>query len=113
MAAMQSFHKWVTGETQGQTPVFVGFNASFDWSFVDWDFHRVVGTNPFGVAALDIKAYYMGMTGCSWDETRSSKLPQSLKPKRSEKMKHNALSDAQYQAEIFRRMLESRTKLLG
>ena len=40
--------------------MFVGFNASFDWSFVNWYFHKFVGTNPFGVAALDIKAYYMG-----------------------------------------------------
>jgi|SRR5580704_11792741 ribonuclease T len=110
-AAMQSFQKWIMKETQGQTPVFAGFNASFDWSFVNWYFHKFVGTNPFGVAALDIKAYYMGLTGCSWDETRSSKLPESLKPKRAEEMKHNALSDALYQAEMFRRIIESRPEL--
>src|ERR1700737_3220055 len=75
-------------------------------------FHKFLGKNPFGVAPLDIKAYYMGLTGCSWDETRSSKLPESLKPSRTGKMRHNALSDALYQGEIFRRMMELRTKLL-
>jgi ribonuclease T len=112
MAAMQSFNKWVTNQAHGRTPVFVGFNASFDWSFVNWYFYKFVGTNPFGVAALDMKAYYMGLSGCLWDETRSSKLPESLTPDRAQKTRHNALSDALYQAEIFRRMMNLQTQLL-
>jgi hypothetical protein len=112
MNVMQNLFVWVTVESHGVSPVFVGFNAGFDWSFVNWYFHKFLGKNPFGVSPLDIKAYNMGLTGCSWDETRSSKLPDSLKPSRTGKMRHNALSDALYQGEIFRRMMELRTKLL-
>ena len=43
-----------------ETSVFVGFNAPFDWSFVNYYFHRFLGHNPFGFTAVDIKAYYMG-----------------------------------------------------
>ncbi len=75
---MQSFQSWVVEQSLAATPVFVGFNAPFDWSFVNWYFHKFVGGNPFGVAALDIKAYYMGMSGCLWEGTKSSRLPRYL-----------------------------------
>jgi ribonuclease T len=109
---MQNLFDWVVAQSPAGTPVFVGFNASFDWSFVNWYFHKFLGKNPFGVAPLDIKGYYMGLAGCLWDETRSSKLPENLKPSRAGQTPHNALSDALYQGELFRRMMELRTNLL-
>jgi ribonuclease T len=42
----------------------------------------------------------MGATGCSWKDTRSSAMDAELKP--VHKSDHNALHDAQYQAELFR-----------
>ncbi|RWJ21191.1 MAG: 3'-5' exonuclease [Mesorhizobium sp.] len=99
--AMGSFSTWLSGLTGADgTPVFVGFNAPFDWSFVNYYFHRFAGSNPFGFTAVDIKAIYMGATGCSWSDTRSSKIAERLKPALSGT--HDALRDAQYQAEIFR-----------
>jgi DNA polymerase III alpha subunit (gram-positive type) len=99
--AMASLTKWLESFTsESDTLVFVGFNAPFDWSFINYYFHKFVGANPFGFTALDIKAYYMGATGCSWRETRSSAIDAVLKP--TKKSDHNALHDAQYQAEIFR-----------
>ena len=80
--------------------MFVGFNAPFDWSFVNYYFHRFCGSNPFGFTALDIKALYMGATGCRWRDTRSSKIAERLKPALAGT--HDALRDALYQAEIFR-----------
>jgi hypothetical protein len=59
-----------------------------------------VGRNPFGFAGLDIKAYYMGATGCRWADTRSSAVDAALNP--TQKSDHHALHDAQYQAELFR-----------
>jgi ribonuclease T len=99
--AMEDFQKWIR-ETSGRDgqPVFVGFNAAFDWSFVNYYFHRYLGENPFGFAALDIKSLYMGATNCAWQETRSSRIAARLQPKLSGT--HNALQDAQYQAEMFR-----------
>jgi DNA polymerase III epsilon subunit-like protein len=99
--AMRRFADWLSAlEGPNASLVFVGFNAPFDWSFVNYYFHRFVGDNPFGFSALDIKALYMGATGCNWGDTRSSKIAERLKP--ALKGTHNALHDALYQAEIFR-----------
>ncbi len=98
---MKQFSEWlrhIAGEDE--TIVFVGFNAPFDWSFVNYYFHRFMGENPFGFTALDIKALYMGSTGCTWRDTRSSKIAAHVTPQTTGT--HDALQDAQYQAEIFR-----------
>jgi DNA polymerase III epsilon subunit-like protein len=110
--AMHSFNDWLTATADKGTPVFVGFNASFDWAFVNWYFHKFLGTNPFGIGALDIKAYYMGLTGCLWEGTRSTKLPSRLQAENAREDRHNALSDAVSQAGIFRRMIELRAELV-
>ena len=80
--------------------MFVGFNAAFDWSFVNYYFHQFLGENPFGFAALDIKSLYMGAAGCIWSDTRSSQISKHLSPTRQGD--HDALHDAEYQAELFR-----------
>lgn len=99
--AMSIFQDWIERAVpDGTKPVFVGLNAPFDWSFVNYYFHRFLGDNPFGFAALDIKAFYMGAMGCAWDQTGSSQMAKRLHPKRSGT--HNALEDALYQAELFR-----------
>lgn len=110
--AMRRFAAWLEGLAgQEDALVFVGLNAPFDWSFVNYYFHRFYGKNPFGFTALDIKAYYMGATGCSWHDTRSSSMATVLMPKG--KGDHHALHDAQYQAELFRltRDANSRSKV--
>jgi DNA polymerase III epsilon subunit-like protein len=99
-AAMKEFAQWVQEITAGSTPVFVGLNASFDWSFVNYYFHRFVGNNPFGFTALDIKSLFMGASGCSWHDTRSSNMKRILSAK--SEGTHDALEDARYQAELFR-----------
>ncbi|MBA4044178.1 MAG: DNA polymerase III subunit epsilon [Erythrobacter sp.] len=99
--AMSSFAEWIHGICEeAATPVFVGFNAPFDWSFVNYYFHRYAGGNPFGFTALDVKALYMGATGSSWSETSSKQIAKKLKPRSSGD--HTALHDALYQAELFR-----------
>lgn len=100
-AAMKAFSDWLAPLVHpDDTLVFVGFNAPFDWSFVNYYFHRFMGQNPFGFTALDIKSFYMGVARSSWRDTRSSKIAEHLKPTLSGT--HNALADARYQAEIFR-----------
>jgi hypothetical protein len=104
-AAMRNFADWVNGfAADGKNVVFVGLNAPFDWSFVNYYFHRFVGANPFGYTALDIKAYYMGVTGCCWSETRSKPMRARLEPALAGT--HDALGDAVYQAELFRRVYD-------
>lgn len=101
VSGMQAFHDWVrlVAGVDG-TPVFVGFNAAFDWSFVNYYFHRYLGKNPFGFSALDIKSLYMGTFRSTWSGTRSSQIGAALKP--TLKGNHDALHDALYQAELFR-----------
>jgi ribonuclease T len=99
--AMKRFAAWARSLSQnGESLVFVGFNAAFDWSFVNYYFHQFLGDNPFGFAALDIKSLYMGAAGCDWSNTRSSRMVEALKPRSAGN--HNALQDAIFQAELFR-----------
>ena len=99
--ALVQLNDWLstTNDTKS-SPIFVGFNASFDWSFINYYFHRFLGKNPFGFTALDIKSLYMGATKCSWSDTRSSVIEKKLNPKSGSD--HTALRDAKYQAELFR-----------
>jgi len=100
--AMFAFRQWVTDVSGERQPVFVGFNATFDWAFVNWYFHTFVGENPFGIGGIDIKSFYMGRAGVSWADTRSSRIPGELKS--SEPETHHALADARRQAELFSRL---------
>lgn len=107
--AMTELELWVKAACIGDAiPVFVGLNAPFDWSFVNYYFHRFCGSNPFGFTALDIKAYYMGVIGSSWRDTRSSAMASRLRP--TQNGNHNALQDALYQAELFRLVRELKFK---
>lgn len=102
---MHDFGRWV--RSFSGAVVFVGFNAAFDWGFVNWYFLTYGDApNPFGVSPLDIKAYYAGLTGCDWEETRSSRIAERFKSRQPHT--HDALADAVEQAEMFRRMRESR-----
>lgn len=103
--AMSQFAAWVAENLpEDGMPVFVGLNAPFDWGFVNYYFLKYFGTNPFGFTALDIKALFMGVTGCTWYETRSSAIDKVVNP--SQKGDHDALHDARYQAELFRLIYE-------
>ncbi|WP_215409444.1 exonuclease domain-containing protein [Janthinobacterium sp. JC611] len=99
--AMAAFAAWVAKNLpEDSIPVFVGLNAPFDWAFVNYYFLKYLGENPFGFTALDIKALFMGATGCSWHDTKSSSIDKRVHP--TLKGDHDALHDARYQAELFR-----------
>jgi DNA polymerase III epsilon subunit-like protein len=102
--AMTAFRDWLVSVAKEAKPVFVGFNATFDWAFVNFYFYQYLGENPFGFGGIDIKSYYMGMMGCEWEDTRSSHISSELKGPSPHT--HNALDDAVEQAEMFKRMRE-------
>jgi DNA polymerase III epsilon subunit-like protein len=108
--AMEKFAAWVKGVTPPtHRAIFVALNAPFDWMFVNEYFQRYLGENPFGHSALDIKAYFMGQTGVNWGETSLKHISSHFLEEHP--LMHNALTDAQEQAEIFRKILAQSPKL--
>ena len=110
LKAMQEFETWIKSVTgKDQRAVFVALNAPFDWMFVNDYFHRYLGHNPFGHSALDIKAFYMGKTGVDWEQTSMKHMSSHYLEERH--LTHNALADAQDQAEIFKLILQQSPQL--
>ncbi len=107
--AMKRFRRWVEKASGGRKAVFVGFNAAYDWQFVNWYFEQFSPPNPFGFGGIDIKSYFMGLTGKEWSKTTSSQLPSQFQP--TNPQTHNALDDARAQASIFAKLMrESRRR---
>ncbi len=106
--AMTRFAMWVEEvSNDNRRPVFVGFNAPFDWMFVCWYFIHFLDHNPFGISALDIKSYYMGASGVtSWEETRRTSLP--LRYREGGETIHEALDDARKQATVIEKLFSER-----
>lgn len=108
--AMKEFRRWVEETSGGCRPVFVGFNGCYDWQFVNWYCESFAGGNPFGFGGIDIKSYFMGLSGETWARTTSSQLPLELQP--DSPQTHNALDDARAQASIFQKLLAMHRKRL-
>jgi DNA polymerase III epsilon subunit-like protein len=105
--ALRRFESWLNAEVPSeQMPLFVSFNAPFDWMFVADYFHRFLGRNPFGHTALDIKAYYMGLKGVRWEDTTMRSIAPIYLGERQ--LTHHALRDAMDQAEIFQKLLNEK-----
>jgi ribonuclease T len=101
--AMNQFAEWIKSVSRNGRPIFVAFNATFDWMFVCYYFHRFYGRNPFGISGLDIKAYYMGKLNATWKQTTKRNIEPRFRSNR--RHTHNALDDALEQAELFRNIL--------
>jgi hypothetical protein len=102
-AVARDFADWVAEVADSGKPVFVGFNAGFDWAFALHLFGAAGIENPFGFAPFDIKSFWAGKAGVPFHETSKSKLPPELSDGLSEH-NHRADDDARRQAVLFRRM---------
>ena len=101
---MAEFARWIRSVTPtGAAPVFVAYNAPFDWMFIQDYFQRYQIENPFGHAALDMKALAMGLLDIEWTDTAMAQVAARLDM--SIKLSHNALQDARDQAQLFQQML--------
>ena len=64
--AMKRFANWLKGLIYGdEVLVFVGFNAPFDWSFVNYYFHKFFGENPFGLLCARCQSLLHGCNSLS------------------------------------------------
>lgn len=108
LAAMQDFRGWIERVAGEAKPVFVGFNGCYDWQFVNWYLDTYAGGNPFGFGGIDIKSYFMGLTGKPWNASSSSQLPPEFQPDTPQT--HNALDDARAQGSIFAKMRAASAK---
>lgn len=100
---MREFRDWVGQVSGDKHPVFVAFNATFDWMFTHWYFEHFGVDDPFGISGLDIKAFYMALIGSSsWSETSKKNILPMFKG--SSPHTHDALDDAIEQAELFKNL---------
>lgn len=107
-SALQKLSDWVASKVvNGTTPVFVGHNAPFDWSFVSHGYVSCEMKNPFGYKALDTKALAMGVLKVPWLDSNKELLVERLTLPRVESDRiHRADYDAWFQAHILARLLE-------
>ncbi|HEY3804981.1 MAG TPA: exonuclease domain-containing protein [Kofleriaceae bacterium] len=57
---MRGFASWIA-ERAGKRPMFVSDNNGFDWSFINYYFHRFTGGNPFGHSSTNLGSLYKGL----------------------------------------------------
>lgn len=91
------FDTWLKKVCDGLQPIFVSDNPAFDWQWINYYFHHLLGYNPFGWSARRIGDYYAGLTGNFRNATKWKKL-------RITKHTHNPVDDALGNAEAFKRM---------
>lgn len=97
-AAMKSFVAWV--KSLPGNPVFVGYPAGYDFTFVYWYMIKFAGESPFSWSALDIKSYAMAKLGTNFRETTKRNMPRRWfrdLPRHT----HVALDDAIEQGALF------------
>lgn len=88
-------------------PVFVGYPAGFDFTFVYWYIRAHGYESPFSFSALDIKTYVMAYLGIPYRESTKRNMPKEWFPK-NRPHTHVALDDAIEQGELFMNIMKAR-----
>jgi hypothetical protein len=104
---MPEFVQWVkkvcgigeVNRTGRDNPVFVGYPAGFDFTFMYWYMRAFGNDSPFSFSALDIKTLAMAVLGTEFRNTTKRAFPKSWFGK--SRHSHVALDDAIEQGELF------------
>jgi hypothetical protein len=91
---MARFAAWLTSHG-GRRPIFISDNNGFDWSFVNYYFHRFVGQNPFGHSSQNLGSLYKGVVKDTFA---------NFKHLRTTKHTHHPVDDARGNAEALLRI---------
>lgn len=97
---MYQFRDWLAKHCKEGRPVFISDNPAADWQWINYYFHRYLGSNPFGFSARRIGDLYSGMVG---NMRASSKWKKYRKTRHT----HNPLDDAMGNAEALLWMFEN------
>lgn len=107
VSAMTAFKNWV--ETLARSldakPVFVGYPAGYDFTFVYWYLVKFAGGSPFSFSAIDMKTLGMVILECNYRDVGKRALKAFLPP--NVPHTHVALDDAREQGQLFINMLRA------
>lgn len=100
-SVMEAFEAWVRANG-GRRPMFIADNAGFDWQFVNWYFHHLLGRNPFGISSIHLGSLYKGLVKDTF---------QNFKHLRKTAHTHHPVDDAKGNAEALLEMKEMGLKI--
>ena len=108
--AMEDYKEWLNS-LDGK-PVFVGFPAGFDFTFIYWYLIRFTEQSPFSFSALDMKTYAMAVMQTPFRRSTKRGFPRKWF-KKGLPHTHVALDDAIEQGYLFCNMIKARKELNG
>lgn len=88
--SLLSFYNWLNEVSGDRQPIFVADNNGFDWSFINYYFHRFQKRNPFGHQSLHVPSIFFGAM---------RKLDDSYRKYRVTPHTHDPVDDARGNAE--------------
>lgn len=98
---MREFADWIKTNSRGR-PLFVSDNNGFDWQFISWYFHHLLGENPFGHSSVNLGSLYKGLVNDTF---------QNFKRLRKTAHTHHPVDDALGNAEALLQMKEMGLKI--
>ena len=101
LEVMTEFEQWIKTHSKGH-PIFCSDNNGFDWQFINYYFHWLLGRNPFGYSSRRIGDLYCGMVGDAYAR---------WKHLRKTKHSHHPVDDAKGNAEALLAMQEMGLKI--
>lgn len=99
--AMKNYVQWL--KSLNARPIFVGYPAGFDFTFVYWYLMRFAGESPFSFSALDVKTYAMALLKKEYRRSTKGNMPKHWFDNFPHT--HIALDDAIEQGALFCNML--------
>lgn len=88
---MKQFQTWLKANSKNR-PIFISDNNGFDWQWINYYFHRYVGSNPFGHSSRRIGDLYCGLV-------KDARKNRDWKRLRKTKHTHDPVDDARGNAE--------------
>lgn len=93
---IMGFNEWLRQNTKDRV-MFVSDYNGFDWQFINWYFHHLLGINPFGFSSTNLGSLYKGLV---------KDMFVNFKHLRKTKHTHNPVDDAMGNAEALLHMKE-------